>query len=608
MLGTLRKQSRSVIIYVLFGIIIVVFVFTFNVASPDAGCAGSGTSSKATTLATVGDVGLDVTDLTMGMALSADPPPIGATADPRAFQMEWLYRTTRFARLRGEDTRYLRYGPDPSRVSPIKARKVADDLIETVLVSEEARRLGLRAGDQEVRDRLLSEFTDSDGQFRKGQYENWVRYGLKTSLARFEDFVRREVLRERMIDLLAAQVAVSEREARLVARLRAAKRDYEYLEVNPDLLARALPVPAEEVAAFLAGREAEARQFYQEHASEFRVEPRYDFHIAKFSAASKKMMGLVTDEEQRKALQESWTDAKSRVERAAARLKGQTGEGLVAAFEAMAREMSDHSATKGSGGRVESPWPENALSLLDGVVASALTSLESGAASDPVAGDDGYYLLLMRERMPGRERPFEEVREEIARRILQRDKVAGTGDAVVAAVLEAARRDPTRSLRDVAEEVNAPYAPQSPIRHGETGGVPAMPGSLADLVEWNADVVPGLGESKELARALRGLTPERPLADGTFEVAGSSSRYVVRLIGETAAPAEPDPKAVEAAREEMRTLKRLAWYREWYDELRRRAAAEGRLVEHEALTRLIQEEVRALEEARNQAAERTAPR
>ncbi len=606
MLGTLRKQSRSVIVYVLFGIIIVVFVFTFNVASPDAGCAGGGSQSRATTLATVGDVQMDLSDLTMGMALSADPPPVGAAADPRAFQMEWLYRTTRFARLRGEDTRYLRYGPDPSRVSPIKARKVADDLIETYLVSEEARRLGLRVADHEVRDRLLSEFTDSDGQFRKGQYENWVRYGLKTSLARFEDFVRREVLRERMIDLLTAQVAVPEREARLVARLRAAKREYEYLEVNPDLLARALPVPAEEVAAFLAGREAEARTFYEEHKSEFRVEPRYDFHLAKFSAASRKRMGLVTDEEQRKGLEASWTDAKARVERAAARLKGKSGDELVTAFEAMAREMSDHSATKEAGGRVESPWPESGLSLLDGAVASALASLEPGAASDPVAGDDGYYLLLMRERLPGRERPFEEVREEVARRILQGEKAAVTLDTVVAAVLAAARRDPTRSLREVAEEVNAPYAPQSPVRYGETGGVAAMPGSLAGLAEWNADAVPGIGESKELAQALRGLTPERPLADGTFLVAGS--RYVVRLKGETAAPADPDPKDVETAREEMLTLKRLAWYREWYDELRRRAAAQGRLVEHDGLTRLIQEEVRSLEEAHKQAADRPAPR
>lgn len=607
MLGTLRKQSRSVIIYVLFGIIIVVFVFTFNVASPDAGCAGAGTSSRATTLATVGDVRLDVSDLTMGMALSADPPPLGAAADPRAFQMEWLYRTTRFARLRGGDTRYLRYGPDPSRVSPIKARKVADDLIETYLVSEEARRLGLRAADHEVRDRLVSEFTDSDGQFRKGQYENWVRYGLKTSLGRFEDFVRREILRERMIDLLTAQVAVPEREARLVARLRAAKREYEYLEINPEPLARALPVGGEEVAAFLATREADARKYYEEHASEFRIEPRYDFHLAKFSAASKKMMGLVTDDEQRKALQESWADAKTRAERAAGRLKGQSGDSLVAAFEAMAREMSDHSATRERGGRVESPWPESGLSLLDGVVASALASLEPGTASDPVAADDGYYLLLLRERVPGRDRPFEEVREDIARRLLQDEKVAGTLDAAVAATLAAARRDPTRSLRDVASEVNAPYAPQSPIRYGETGGVPATPSSLADLADWNADSVPGLGASKELAQALRDLTPERPLADRVFQVEGSSSRYVVRLKGETQAPTDPDPKAVEAARNELLTLKRLAWYREWYDELRRRAAAEGRLVEHEALTRLIQEEIRSLEEARK-AAEKTEAR
>lgn len=606
MLGTLRKQSRSVIIYVLFGIIIVVFVFTFNVAAPEAGCAGGGGQLRGAVLATVGDLQLDLSDLTMGMALSADPPPFGAALDPRALQMEWLYRTTRFARLRGGDTRYLRYGPDPSRVSPIKARKVADDLIETYLVSEEARRLGLRVGDHEVRDRLLSEFTDSDGQFRKGQYENWVRYGLKTSLSRFEDFVRREILRERMIDLLTAHVLVPEREARLVARLRAAKREYEYLDVNPDLLARALPVPAAEVADLLKERGDETRKYYEEHKAEFRIEPRYDFYIAKFAAASKRMLGLVTDEEQRQALQGSWRDAKARVERATSRLKGLSGEALVAAFEAMAREMSDHSATRDRGGRVDQPWPESALSLLDAGVASLVTSLEPGVVSEAVAGDDGYYLVLVRERLPGLEPPFEEVREEIARRILQREKVSGALQEAVARVLEAAQRDPGRSLRDVAEEVNRPYAPGSPIGYGETGEISAMSGSLSDMVEWSPGLVPGIGESRELAEALRDLTPERPLMDKAVQVGGSW--FIARLKSEVTAPAELDPKAVVAAREDLVTLKRMAWYREWYDEVRRRAAAEGRLVEHEALARLIEEEVRSLEEARKQSAERPAPR
>ncbi len=608
MLGTLRKQSRSVIIYVLFGIIIVVFVFTFNVASPDAGCGGGGSQPKAVTLVTVGDTRLDLSDLTMGMALSADPPPPGATSDPRALQMEWLYRTTRFARLRGGDTKYLRYGPDPSQVSPIKARKVADDLIETFLVSEEALRLGLRVGDHEVRERIVSEFTDSDGQFRKSQYENWVRYGLKTSLARFEDFVRREILRERMIDLLTSQVSVPETEARLVARLRGAKRVYEYLEIHPQALARALPVTDQEVAAFLAGREEEVRKYYEAHRDEFRVEPRYDFHLARFGAASKKMMRLVTDEEQRKGFEESWSDAKARVERAQARLQGHSGEGLVQAFEAMAREMSDHGATKDRGGRVTEPWPESALSLLDGAVASALSSLEPGAVAGPIAADDGYYLLLLRERVPGRDRSYEEVRDEIARRLIQDEKGPVVFDDVVTAALDAARRDPSRSLKDVADEVNGPYAPGSPVRYGETGEVGALSGSLADLAEWNPDAVPGLGESRELAQALAALTLERPLADRAFEVTGSPARYVVRLKAETPAPAEPEPSAVQAARDEMLTLKRLLWYREWFQDLRRSEAAKGRLVEHEALTRLIHEEVRSLEEARRQAENRDKAR
>jgi len=605
MLGTLRKQSRSVIIYVLFAIIIVVFVFTFNVASPDAGCSGGSSASRETALVTIGDGTLDLSDLAMGMALSADPPPLGAPADPRTFQAEWLYRTTRFARLRGADSRYLRYGSDPSRASPIKARKVADDLIETFLVSEEARKLGLRVADHEVRDRLVAEFTDSDGQFRKTQYENWVRYGLKTSLPRFEDFVRREILRERMIDLVTAQVTVPEREARMVARLRSAKRGYEYLQVNPTLVARAIRVADDEVAQFLASHAEEARKQYDEHAADYRLPSRYDFHLAKFTAASRKVLGGVQDAEQKKALEESWADAKQRVEKAASELRGKTGDDLIASFEAMARANSDHSATRERGGRVPQPWTEDELGLLDPAVVGVLRTLEPGTLSEPVAADDGYYLLLLRERVPGRDRSFEEVQSEIARRILQDQRAPAETASLVQTTLEEARKDPSRALNEVAETVNQRFAPEAPVRPGETGAVTEISEELSDLVDRDPDAIPGIGASREMAEALRALTLDHPVADKAFEVSGAW--YVVRLKS-ASEPAEPDAAEVKRARDELLGLKRLAWYREWYEDLRRTAAAQGRLIEHESLTRLVQDEIRSLEEARRQAPGPRAPR
>lgn len=601
MLSTLRKQSRSIIIYVLFGIIIVVFVFTFNVAAPDAGCAGGGRGSSNPVLITIGDIHLDLADLHMGMALSADPPPIGATRDARALQLEWLYRTTRFVRLGGGQTRYLRYGQDPLRVSPIKARKVADDLIETYLVSEEARRLGLRVADHEVRDRLVAEFKDSEGNFKKGNYENWVRYGLKTSVAKFEDFVRREMLRERMIDLVTAHVTLPEREARLVARLREAKREYEYLEISPEALAEAIPVSDLEAQAFLATRAEEAKTYFDEHKEEFREEGKFDFHIAKFSAASRKFLALVTDEEQKSSLRQSWEDAKARVEEAASRLKGLSGQALVEAFEAMAKEMSDHAVTKERGGRVEAPWPESAVAFLEPALVSVLKSVEPGTLAEPIVGDDGYYLVLLRERTEPREPTFEEAKVAVARKLLRSERAKAMFDKEVSRLLEEARGSPGESLRTLAERANSAFAPHTPIKFGEVT-VAAMAEGLGELDAQDPDVVPGIGPAPEMAKAMRSLSTEQPVADKTFEVGGSSSRFIVRLKAVQPPPDVPSDEALKRAKEDLLTLKRVAWYREWYESLKRKAAQDGRLVEHEALTRLLEEEVRSLEEASKQRA------
>lgn len=599
MLGTLRKHSRSVIIYVLFAIIIVVFVFTFNVSGPEAGCSGDGGGAKAA-LVTVGDTKMDASDLFMGLALTADPPAPGLANDPRAFQAELIYRSTRFARLRG-DPKYRAYIPDPTRVSMIKVRKVMDDLEETWLVSEAARAQGLRAGVGEVRDRIIPDFTDSEGVFKKRRYENWVRWGLKTSLGRFEDFVKRELLREKMITLVTSNVTVSDREARLAAKLRKEKREYEWVEVNPSLLAGAIRPTAQETGAFLAESGDEASKYFEDHKAEYQVEPAFDFHLAKFSAASRRIMASIEDPEQRKTLESSWTAAKERADKAAGRLVGLGGAELLTAFEALAREVSDDSRTRDRGGRVEAPVPLSALAAMEPALFTALNGLESGKASEIVTGDDGYYLLFLDGKTPGEERTFEQVKDRVAGQLIAQKKAGKTATVVADSVLASALANPSRRLTDVATEANLPYAPESPIKYGSTGEIPSMPTTLSGLAGWSPSAIPGLGESEELAAALMDLTPDKPVSGKVFQLPGADARYVVRLKSATPA-GEPEDGEIAAARDDLLPVKRQAYYRDWYKTLRNQAASEGRFTEHEALAALVREEMRTHEEALKQAA------
>jgi len=596
MLAELRKQSRSVIIYVLFGIIIVVFVFTFNMSSADVGCGGTGSRVSQSTLARVGDQEVDGSLMAMALALSADPPPPAMGFDPKTFQAEMLYRTTRFFRLRGDD-RYRLYQPDPRQVPDLKSRKVADDLFETLLVSQEAEQMGLRASPEEIRSRIVAEFTDpSTGQFRKKSYENYVRYSLRTSLGRFEEFVGREILREKMIDLVTAGVAVSDREARYLASRRQESRSYEFLEVDPQALAEALKPSAEETAAWLASHEDRVKSHFEEHQAEYRQPEAFDFHLIRVSAPSRRVMGAVEDPEQRGNLEKARTEAQGRAREIEKRLQGLTGEALVEAFAAQARQFSDDSLTRERGGRVEAALPaQSVAALTDVAVASALARMQPRTASGVIEGDNGFYLVLLQGIQPARERPYEEVRGEIAARMAAEEKAQARIEETANRMLQLAARDPQAPLARAAEELNAPFSPANPVQLGETGPVPGLPTSLQGLVSANPKAIPGLGESEALVQALQALTPERPLAGQVFALDGGR-RVVVRLK-EAKAAGEPTAEEIEAARQEWLPVKRQGTWRAFVDGLRAKAAAAGRLVEKDALQAMIRDEARAREEA-----------
>lgn len=596
MLGTLRKHSQSVIIYVLFGIIIVVFVFTFNMGTGDSGCGQGGSASPSSELVEVGDQTIDTAMLYMGLALTLDPPQPGRMFDPRAFQEDMMYRSTRFFRFRG-DPAYMLFNPDPRAVSDVKARKVVDDLEETLLVSEEALKMGLRVAPEEIRDRILAEFTDpSTGKFRKESYQNFVRYGLRSSMGRFEDFVRREILREKMIGLVTAPVVVTEREAREAAIRSQSVRSYEFLEVAPALLAKAMRPTVEEAQAWLATNEAVARKHFGENEASFQVAEGYDLHVVKYAAASRRVLATIEDADTRRTLAASRTEARSRADAAIAELSGRSADEQVAGIERLARAGSNEPTTKERGGRFETALDASAVAaLLDPAVAQALGGMQPRTMSGVIEGDAGFFVVFLNGIRPAQVRTFDDVKVSIAQDLVAKQRAEAGADAVAADALARVQAGAGRPLVEIATEVNAPFAPETPVRIGETGEIPEMPGTLSGLATWSPDEVPGIGMAPELAAALRVLTAERPVLAGVQRVPDGDGRFVIRL--REAKTGEATPEAIAKVRNELLPLKRQAAYRDWFDALKAQAASEGRLVEREALARMVEEELRARREA-----------
>jgi len=62
-------------------------------------------------------------------------------------------------------------------------------------------------------------------------------------------------------------------------------------------------------------------------------------------------------------------------------------------------------------------------------------------------------------------------------------------------------------------------------------------------------------------------------------------------------PSGPDAEAIAKVKEELLPLKRQAVYHEWYAALKAKAAKDGNLVEKATLSKIVEEEVRARNEA-----------
>lgn len=572
MLAELRKHSKSVIIYVLFGIIIVVFVFTFNMSSRRRDSSvGYGRQYENADLVVVGDSRIDVVDLEMGLRLTTDAPVPGKERTADSERQERAYRQYRFHDFPGDPSLAI-FGQDPMSVASIKSRKVKEDLVETWLVSEEARKNGLVATPDEVRDRILKRFSDpSTGEFKRSYYENWVRYQIRTTMPRFEDFVAREIEREKMISLVTSAVAVPEREAKYVAGLRKNARSYEFLEISPSLLGAALAGNQKELAAWQKANQKAVRDYFDANTSEFAQEAGLDFHVLKYS-----------DESRAKEVFEG--------------LNGMKGEELRDAMTALA-PTSEDKVTNEIGGRSQAALSVGAIASLYGQeVADAAQKLTELELSPVVKTAGGYFLLMLDARRPKVEPVFEEVSEVIARRLFGEQKAAAEMEAISTAAIAALNAAPERPLAEVATELNAKYAPHSPVRVGETGEVRKLPPSVMGLFMWEPDSVRGIGKGKAITTALESLTNESRVLQQPLKPEGGSSVFVVRLAGEVKV-LEPTREEIDTVASELALFKRVAVWRDWFDALRSRAASSGDLVEKELLAKMIADEEKALEQA-----------
>jgi len=142
-------------------------------------------------------------------------------------------------------------------------KRFLESLINKIVISQEAERLGLGASDAEVAERIRKQYVDASGKF-----VGWDRYKESVTarygdVEKFEDEIRDDIAQEKLRAFVTASVNVSDSEVEQEYKRRNSTFDVGYIAVSADKLAAKIQ-PSDE----------ELRSYYESHKTDYRyLEP-----------------------------------------------------------------------------------------------------------------------------------------------------------------------------------------------------------------------------------------------------------------------------------------------------------------------------------------------
>ncbi len=573
MLETMRRHSRSPWIQVIFATLIAAFVLTFYSGSKLAGALAGQTPEP---MLEVAGTTIDSAELDLAMRLSPDAPPPGANG------FEKLQLQQRYEKLRlpysggGTEMAQLTTPQDP--IPTIQRQKVANELIEAVLVEQEAKKLGLGVSDAELSRRVMQlervfgiSFRDENGQYDPKKYDTFVRFSLGSTKALLESLLRREILRDKVAQVVVGGIQLTPQELDALVASDAKRTHLEFVALDAETIAGALTVTDAEADAWAAAHEKEIQAAYDAKADVYKVSDRWNVHGLLVAAPSKE--GVPEDKkleveaqwsEKRKAaeaikadLEKAWNgetpldavaeegaEAPAGEAKKATELQGEDKAKRLAAFFAKtATEKSEHSMTKDSGGLFVDDLSAEALarSPFGAEVAKAVAATEVGKLVGPVEAPNGWWVLSVDKKIAGKTTALDAaVKRALATDLVRAERAGAELDKIAASVQAAAEATPTTALADVIKKWNVAHGGKEdgPLHPSETpplgksplealnGGMEALLGLPAKSDDPND--IPGIGKNAEIAAAAAKLKADAPVAKQIFKSEDGKTRYVVR--------------------------------------------------------------------------------
>lgn len=483
MLSSFRSNASNPLVWLPVGVIVFVFVFTF-------GSWGGGDLSGNMPMAAVVN----------GRVI---PESQFAAAYSLAFQNNQRFR-------RGYDV-------EAAKAEGLKD-KVLEELVERELLAQLAEGRGLTVSDDELVTYIQKSFFGPDRPFDREEYKRLVNGYFQTSEPRFEEQVRRDILADRMQNLITESVHVSPSELKDAFDGRFNRANLDLVRIDP-LYFKDIP----------AATEAQSLAWAEGHAKE--VEDHYNKHINRYRQEKKVKARHILIKVDASAADDVKAKAKERIQAALTRV--QSGED----FAKVATELSEDDGSKANGGDLGTFGKGRMVKPFE----DAAFALEAGQLSEIVESRFGYHVIKVEEVIPPQVKELTDVRGEIATQLMreaqQKEKARALADQALAD-LKAGKAPEALALPELQlpstdpldTQKKDPFAP----RVENTG-----------FFSKNSRYVPRVGVSEELVKTAFELTKEAPVADRVFEVSGRF--YLVKLNDRES----PDPEKFDQEKESL---------------------------------------------------------
>ena len=377
-------------------------------------------------------------------------------------------------------------------------KRLLDELIQSRITAQEARRLNLEASDGELRDSIKREFRDQAGNFIGfDKYKERVvsNYG---DVERFERGIRDQLASQKLFAFVTAGVHVSDEEVQRDYQRQNVKFDLVYVAVTPDKVAEKIQ-PSDE----------ETRAYFEQHKTKYHIyEPqqkiRYLF-IDQTKMGEKLTLSdaeLKTEYDQLKpenkeagnrvqqivlkvARPDLDATVKAKAEQLASQARGQTGTMEEKEFGELAKGQSEDPATAKLGGMLPNYVKKDATRPNDQL--QRIFETEVGGISGPFKIGNAYYIYRRGEAVP---KTFEQAKPELLASVRNRRAYAAAAE-LAARVDERAKQE--KDFQKLAQE----FAAQANM-------------NPADMVKETAFIVPGddvpnIGSNQQFEQALESL-------------------------------------------------------------------------------------------------------